>query len=223
MFFAFGRHVRQQFVGYIAVFVALGGVSYAAVTLPSNSVTSKQIKKGQVKNSDLGNNAVTSGKVKDRSLLAKDFKTGQLPAGASGPTGPAGPAGAAGAKGDTGAKGDKGDKGDTGAAGSSLGYASIDTDGTLDPEASKNVTQAMVERASAGIYCFTGLPFTVHVATASPNGVGPVDGVLVNPAVDTPSASLSGCTSGSAQVRVRTTTAAAPTTVVDRAFYIVFE
>jgi hypothetical protein len=39
----FGRHVRQQFIGYIALFIALGGVSYAAVALPKNSVSSKQI------------------------------------------------------------------------------------------------------------------------------------------------------------------------------------
>jgi hypothetical protein len=66
----------------IALFLALGGVSYAAARLPANSVTSVQ--------------------VKDHSLLAKDFKRGQIPrgpagpAGAAGPAGPAGPAGAAG-------------------------------------------------------------------------------------------------------------------------------
>jgi hypothetical protein len=38
----FGRHVRQQLVGYVALFVALGGVSYAAVSLPRNSVGSAQ-------------------------------------------------------------------------------------------------------------------------------------------------------------------------------------
>ena len=46
----------------IALAVALGGTGYAAVNaLPRNSVTSVQ--------------------VKDRSLLAKDFKLGQLPRG----------------------------------------------------------------------------------------------------------------------------------------------
>lgn len=43
----FVRHVRQQFVGYLALFVALGGVSYAAVALPKNSVGSAQIKKAR--------------------------------------------------------------------------------------------------------------------------------------------------------------------------------
>src|SRR5581483_8839906 len=56
----------------IALFLALGGVSYAAATLPRNSVTTVQ--------------------VKDHSLLAKDFARGQIP---RGPVGPAGPAGSA--------------------------------------------------------------------------------------------------------------------------------
>ncbi len=94
-----GRHVRQQFVGYFALFIALGGVSYAAHTLPTNSVGSLQIKRGAVKNSDLGKSAVTTGKVKDGSLLSIDFKPGQLVAGAPGATGPQGPQGLKGSEG----------------------------------------------------------------------------------------------------------------------------
>jgi hypothetical protein len=48
-------------------------------------------------------NAVTSAKVKDRSLLAKDFKAGQLPAGATGAQGEQGPQGIPGAQGPPGA------------------------------------------------------------------------------------------------------------------------
>jgi hypothetical protein len=100
-------------VSTIALFVVLGGGAYAAVTLPKNSVGTKQLKKS----------AVTSVKVKDRSLLATDFKAGQIPAGAKGDTGAAGvkgdtgATGPAGAKGDAGAAGAKGDKGDTGLTG----------------------------------------------------------------------------------------------------------
>ena len=75
----------------MALFVALGGASYAAIKIPANSVGSAQIKK----------NAVTSAKVKDRSLLATDFRTGQLPRGATGATGAAGATGATGAAGPT--------------------------------------------------------------------------------------------------------------------------
>jgi hypothetical protein len=38
------EHIRRNAVGYIALFVALGGTGYAAVTLPQGSVGSRQIK-----------------------------------------------------------------------------------------------------------------------------------------------------------------------------------
>jgi hypothetical protein len=60
----------------------LAGAARDAV-LPRNSVGAAQLKP----------NAVTGDKVKDGSLAATDFKTGQLPAGAQGPAGPRGPAG----------------------------------------------------------------------------------------------------------------------------------
>jgi hypothetical protein len=77
----------------LALFIALGGVSWAAATLPKNSVGGRQLKR----------NAVTGAKVKNRSLSAGDFKTGTLTVGprgvkgdrgATGPNGPTGPAGA---------------------------------------------------------------------------------------------------------------------------------
>jgi hypothetical protein len=102
-------------IASLALFVALGGVSWAAVTLPANSVGKRQLKR----------NAVTSAKVANGSLKKADFAAGQLPTGrrgATGPTGPAGgtgPAGPKGERGDTGLKGEKGDRGDTGPPGAS--------------------------------------------------------------------------------------------------------
>ena len=61
-------------IACLALLLALGGTSVAAIqALPRNSVTSVQ--------------------VKDFSLLAKDFKRGQIPRGPAGSPGPAGPAG----------------------------------------------------------------------------------------------------------------------------------
>jgi hypothetical protein len=77
-------------VSILALVVALAGTGYAASSLPRNSVGPGQIKRGAVHNSDLAVGAVTSSKVRDRSLLAKDFKAGQLPAGPPGPQGPTG-------------------------------------------------------------------------------------------------------------------------------------
>ena len=76
-------HLRRNAVAYLALFVALGGTSYAAVKLPAASVGARELKA----------NAVTARTVKDGSLLARDFKTGQLPAGPQGPQGPQGPKG----------------------------------------------------------------------------------------------------------------------------------
>lgn len=39
----FTTHVRSNVVGYLALFVALGGTSYAAATLPANSVGPAQL------------------------------------------------------------------------------------------------------------------------------------------------------------------------------------
>src|SRR6266545_4958663 len=63
-------------IACIALAVALGGTSYAAVTLPANSVGTKQLKK----------NAVTSPKVKNNALKGADIlesSLGQVPSAAS--------------------------------------------------------------------------------------------------------------------------------------------
>ena len=103
----FLRYVKQHHLGLIALFVALGGTSYAASQLPKNSVGATQIKA----------NAVTSPKVKDGSLQASDFKAGELPAGAPGQTGPQGAQGATGPAGPAGPAGPQGPQGDTGPSG----------------------------------------------------------------------------------------------------------
>ena len=72
-------------VACVALFVALAGTGVAAVAVlvPADSVGTAQLR----------NSAVVSSKVKDRSLFAKDFAPGQLPAGPAGATGAVGAAG----------------------------------------------------------------------------------------------------------------------------------
>lgn len=94
-------------VALLALAVSLAGVSYAAVTLPKNSVGKAQLKP----------NAVVGKKVKDGSLQAKDFKAGQLPAGAQGPPGVAGAPGAQGEQGPQGSPGAPGEQGPQGSPG----------------------------------------------------------------------------------------------------------
>ena len=84
-----GSHVRNQWMGALALFLVLTGGT--ALALTRNTVGSPQIKKAAVKNSDIADNAVTSPKVANGSLLGADFAPGQIPAGAQGEQGPPGP------------------------------------------------------------------------------------------------------------------------------------
>src|SRR3954452_12758683 len=85
-------------ISLIALVVAMGGTSYAAISLPRDSVGTKQLK----------NNAVTSSKIRNGSLGKADFKSGQLLSGPQGPQGTQGPVGPQGAPGPQGPKGDPG-------------------------------------------------------------------------------------------------------------------
>lgn len=123
-------YVRRHHVALLALFLALGGTSYAAVKLPRHSVGAAQLRKG----------AVTSSKVRNHSLRAVDFRHGQLPAGARGPKGDTGAAGAAGAQ------GPKGDTGTPGAAGP--GYHFTTGSGATGPTLSQGGTYFVVVKAS---------------------------------------------------------------------------
>jgi hypothetical protein len=50
-------------IATLALFIALGGGAYAAVTAPKNSVTSRSIRNGQVKRVDLAARAVTNSRI----------------------------------------------------------------------------------------------------------------------------------------------------------------
>lgn len=59
-------------VASLALFLALGGVGFAA-TAAKNSVKSSSIKNGEVKSADLGSNAVTSAKIKNGQVANADL------------------------------------------------------------------------------------------------------------------------------------------------------
>ena len=77
----------------LALFIALGGASYAAIKVPANSVGTKQVK----------NRAITTGKLDRKVLTSLRGATGAR--GLAGSQGAAGPQGLQGPKGDTGASG----------------------------------------------------------------------------------------------------------------------
>jgi hypothetical protein len=62
------RHLRSQAVAYVALFVALGGTGYAAVSLPAHSVGSRQLKTGAVGTSQLKNHSVAPIKLATSSI-----------------------------------------------------------------------------------------------------------------------------------------------------------
>jgi hypothetical protein len=81
----------------VAVFIALGGTSYAVTQLPRNSVGSQQLRTGAVGTSELRTGAVRSRDIRDRSVALRDISTGARRSlrgqtGATGPQGPPGPA-----------------------------------------------------------------------------------------------------------------------------------
>lgn len=131
---------------YLALFIALGGTSYAATQLAANSVGNKQLR----------NSAVTGAKVRNGSLSATDFRSSSLPKGATGASGPAGATGPA---------------GPTGASGSAPVIANVVNNGTVDPATSTGLTSANITRNIQGLYCISGLSFTPrNVQITTQNG-----------------------------------------------------
>ena len=57
----------------LALFIALGGVSYAATQLPRDSVGSRQIRRNAVGSSEIRNRAVGTSEVRQGSLRASDL------------------------------------------------------------------------------------------------------------------------------------------------------
>lgn len=65
-------------VSMMALFVSIGGIGYAAVTLPKNSVGAKQIKTNAVSRSEIKRSAVSTDEVKDRGLTGLDARDGSF-------------------------------------------------------------------------------------------------------------------------------------------------
>ena len=137
-----GRPSPSMGVALVALMVALGGTGYAAIRLPRASVGARELKRHAVTTAKLAPSAVVSSTVKDASLLARDFRAGELPAGPKGDAGPQGPAGL---------QGPKGDKGDAGAAGQA-GPAGIGLGGVFGDGSDGDATIAAATTLSRDMY-----------------------------------------------------------------------
>jgi hypothetical protein len=90
-----GRLTYANVVATLALFIALGGASYAAIKIPKNAVGTKHIKKGAITADKIQKGAITAekvrngaigtGKIRNGSLTEDDFE--EFPEGEEGPAG----------------------------------------------------------------------------------------------------------------------------------------
>ena len=206
----FLRFLRRNTIALLALFLALGGTTYAASTalIGKNTVASPQVVNGSLKTKDLS--------AKARKALK----------------GNRGLRGLRGAVGATGARGPTGVTGVQGAAGEAVGFAGVHGDGTLftPTSLSKNVTAANISHPLAGVYCFHNLPFTPRSAMASgANGFG-ANFTLATVEINGRDGGIFAPPDCAAtdQARVRTVLvpsggAYTPSALADEAFYVWFE
>ena len=132
-------YVARHHIAMLALFFAMSGTSYAAFTLPRNSVTSAH--------------------VKDFSLLKRDFKAGQLPAGPQGP------------KGDTGDRGPQGLQGEPGVAGVA-GYEIVESISPANSDNKFRIAKCPPGKVAVGGGAFLQGDFTGHVALDASQPIG---------------------------------------------------
>ena len=192
----------------IAVFMAMGGVAWAA-TLPknsvgtaqlkSNSVTSAKIKTGQVASSDVKDKALVSADVRDNTLTGDDVdenSLGQVPSAAS-----ATPATSA----------NTATSATTAESAQPMAFATVDG-ATGNISDAKGVVQANVTRVNTGQYCISGLAFPVKGASVVTQFTG-----TAGSTAQFSKGPTGACPNGS---QVLTWNGAAPPAAADQTFYI---
>ena len=194
-------HVRRNGVAYLALFVALGGTSYAAATLARNSVGSAQIQKNAVGASEIKRDGVRAPDIRANAVGSDELQAGavgsdELAAGAI--TGPV------------------------------LGYALVEiaSDGTGDVDESRslNVTDDMVRNAGSapeGFFCFRALPFAprhIQVTVEHTDAATQFNPGYATAALGT---NFEACTIPDEVAIVQTATASKPQGG-DRSFFVIF-
>jgi hypothetical protein len=171
-------YLRRHHVALLALFIALGGTSYAAAKLPKNSVGSTQIKAKAVTEAKLSSAVQTK--------LNKTVQGSSGSQGAAGPQGPAGPIGPQGEPGAAGAKGDKGDKGDPGPTSGDVGGINVPIKvvTSLPVASPANVTLSkpgkvvVMMTGTFGLSCAPAGPTCVRDVSVMLDGTTPVPGAF---------------------------------------------
>lgn len=157
------RH--STIVSYLALFVALGGTSYAAVSLKANSVGSRQIRNHSVQVADLSADAAPVSGAKLVSAV-RDVVTDPgtnlniIVHGEKGDKGDQGESihgtdGAPGATGAAGAAGPQGATGPSGPRGVAIGYGHVAYNGVVDAQRSTANFDLVKPPNTRGLYCVT--------------------------------------------------------------------
>ena len=159
------RRIRERItyanvVATLALFVALGGTSYAVKQLGSgdirdNSIRSRDVHDGSLRTQDVHNGG----------LLAKDFKRGQVPRGRAGPRGVRG---LRGFRGKTGKTGKRGKTGATGVSG--LTVVSADSPADSNDKAATAQCPSGRRAVGGGATLKSGPPTTIALGSSGPSG-----------------------------------------------------
>ena len=216
-------------VATVALFIALGGAGYAAVSIPRNSVGTSQLKNfavtplkiqpGAIKTKKLRDNAVTTPKIADAAVTTPKIADAAVttPKIADGAVNSAKVLDGSLLPADV-------------VAGFQIpgmitAHARIMADGTLEPNQFRNIAQANIEHvAASGVYCFGGLTpaptsamvsfDNAQVATADLDRVVSVAVFRGNVLAD--------CGAGFQQARVKINDTVAAPTLADGRFYVWF-
>lgn len=162
------RPTYANVLATLAIFVAMGGTSYALTMIGSANIYDDSIRHWDIRNDDIRGTDIASGAIGTGELKADAVTSTRIApdtitladisadaeAALQGQTGAQGPQGDPGATGDTGPTGPTGDTGPTGPAGTAMAFAYVNSDGTVNSSRSSNVDATEVSHPETGVYCF---------------------------------------------------------------------
>ncbi len=175
-----GKLTYANVMATVAVFIALGGASYAAIKVPKNSVGTKQLKNGAVTADKVKNGAITGQKIASQTL-------GTVPSATKATAAETATNAAHATTADTATNATNAANAKTldGLPPSSFATpdlvrtATVSATGVLKPELSVGVTQANVIHKETGTYCINGLSPAPKTALATPTFGGQLDSDIV--------------------------------------------
>jgi hypothetical protein len=167
-----GKFTYANVMATVAVFLALGGASYAAFKLPKNSVGTRQIKNGAITGAKIKNGAVGGAKIAVGTLGTVPSATNATNAANAAHAQSADTATTAGTATKAGDASTLGGHPASSFAGAEvIRVASINREGIVDPAHSIGVVQADVTHEEPGVYCINGLtPAPIATVASQPYG-----------------------------------------------------